>query len=165
MSIYSAYFPSVLVAQGILETNHGRSTLSVLHNNYFGIKAGSSWEGETVNMNTGEVFNGQSVTVAADFRKYRSIEDSISDRISWMQKTQRYAAVGNANTPEAQAQALYDAGYATDPNYANKLISLINQYDLKKFDKNRDDMKNLNLAIAVLLLSSAILTIYKTLKY
>ena len=165
MSIYSAYFPSVLIAQGILETDHGRSMLSTLHNNYFGIKAGSQWQGQTVNMNTGEVFGGQAVTVAADFRKYNSVEDSISDRINWMKKMPIYNLVGEARTPETQAQEIQNAGYATDPNYSNKLISLIEKYDLKQFDKNRNSMKNLNLAIAILLMASAALSIYKTVKY
>lgn len=165
MSESSAYFPSVLIAQGILESNYGKSSLAAIHNNHFGIKAGTSWTGDSVNMSTGEVFNGQSVTIKDDFRKYCCVELSIKDRINWMMRSSRYNNVKAATTPQAQAQAIQAAGYATDPDYANKLISIIDKYDLKQFDQNRDTMKNISLAISVLLIAAAILTMYKTLKY
>jgi flagellum-specific peptidoglycan hydrolase FlgJ len=161
----SAYFPSVLIAQGILESNYGKSSLSVIHNNFFGIKAGESWTGSTVNMSTGEVFNGQSVTIQDEFRVYKEPEQSIKDRINWMMNSSRYNGVKAATTPEAQAQAIQSASYATDPNYSSKLIALIDKYNLKQFDQNRDTMKNISIAISVLLIAAAALTIYKTVKY
>nr|WP_253916421.1 glucosaminidase domain-containing protein [Lentimicrobium sp. S6] len=165
MTENSAYFPSVLIAQGILESNYGRSRLSAIHHAYFGIKAGSQWKGKTVNLSTGEVINGNSVTITDDFRVYESPEQSIKDRINWMMDFDRYNEVEEAKTPEAQAIAIQNAGYATDPNYANKIINIIDSNNLKQFDKNRDIMKNISLAISILLLTAAALTMYKTLKY
>lgn len=165
MTENSAYFPSVLMAQGILETDYGRSILSNVHNAYFGIKAGSQWNGNSINLNTGEVINGESVIIQDNFRVYDSPEQSVKDRINWMMDFDRYNEVEEAKTPEAQAIAMQNAGYATDPNYANKLINIINRNNLKQFDKNRDIMKNISLAISILLLTAAALTMYKTLKY
>lgn len=165
MSENSVYFPSVLIAQAVLETSYGKSELSSKYHNYFGIKAGSSWKGHTVNMATGEVFDGESVTIQDDFRSYEDPDQSIKDRIDWMIRTDLYKEVGLANTPEAQAEAIQEAGYATDPNYSNKLINLIHRYDLKQFDQNRDLMKNISIAISILLLTAAALTMYKALKY
>lgn len=161
----SAYFPSVLIAQGILESNYGKSILSKNHNNYFGIKTGSSWKGDSVNMNTGEVFDNKEVIVNDAFRAYNNPESSIKNRIEWMMNEDRYSNVKEASTPNSQAQAIQNAGYATDPNYSNKLISIIEKYDLTKFDKNRNIMKNISIAVSVLLITAAALTMYKTLKY
>ncbi len=161
----SAYFPSVLIAQGILESSYGKSKLSAIHNNYFGIKAGSQWHGNTVDLNTGEVFNGESVIINDTFRVYSEPEMSIKDRINWMAKSERYNKVALANTPEDQANEIQNAGYATDPNYSDKLKSIIDKYKLKQFDKNKEKMKNISIAISVLLIAAAGLTMYKTLKY
>lgn len=161
----SDYFPSVLIAQAALETSYGNSDLSSTYHNYFGIKAGSTWKGETVNMSTGEVFNGQSVTIQDHFRAYSDPEQSIKDRINWMLEKDLYNQVKIALSPESQAAAIQEAGYATDPNYSNKLIHLIHRYDLKQFDKNRDVMKNLSIAISLLLITAAALTMYKAVKY
>lgn len=165
MAENSVYYPSVLIAQGILETNYGKSELSSKHHNYFGIKVGRSWKGDSVNMITGEVFNGQSVMIQDHFRSYTHPEQSIKDRITWMRETDLYNQVELKSTPEEQAKAIQEAGYATDPNYSNKIIQIINRYDLKQFDKNRDIMKNISIAISILLITAAALTMYKAIKY
>jgi len=165
MSENSVYLPSVLIAQAVLETSYGKSKLSADHHNYFGIKAGSTWKGETVNMSTGEVFNGQSVIIQDNFRSYLNPEQSIKDRINWMKDEDLYKQVELNHTAEDQARAIQQAGYATDPNYSNKIINLIDRYDLKQFDKNRDNMKNLSIAISILLITAAALTMYKAIKY
>lgn len=162
---FSAYFPSVIIAQGILEGNQGKSVLSSVYNNHFGIKTGSRWKGESVNLSTGEVVNGQNIIIQDNFRVYDNPEQSVGDRINWMMSTNRYNKVKEARTPELQAREIQNAGYATDPNYANKLINIIESKNLKQFDQNRDTMKNISLAISILLLVAAALTMYKTLKY
>ena len=58
MDDLGGFFKSVIIAQAAIESNWGRSSLSAKYNNYFGIKAGKSWKGKTVNMKTGEVFDG-----------------------------------------------------------------------------------------------------------
>ena len=72
----SGIFIETLLGQSILETSSGKSLLSSKYNNYFGIKANKAWKGRTVNMKTGEVFNGKSVTINSDFRVYDFIISS-----------------------------------------------------------------------------------------
>lgn len=134
-------FPSVMMAQAILESsdangNPGNSSLARLHNNYFGIKADKSWPGSKVIFKTREVVNGVDKYVDAFFRKYPSVQSGFTDRVNFLIKNSRYknAGVFTAPTPEAQAQALKLAGYATDPNYATILINLINKHNLKTLD-------------------------------
>jgi len=129
-------FPSVFLAQGILESNNGNSSLSKEAKNYFGIKADPSWAGMYVLKPTTEYVNGVPVSTSAKFRAYPSVLDGFQDRVNFLKKNTRYAKAGVfiAVTPEKQAEALQRAGYATDPEYSNLLIKLINQNNLKQFD-------------------------------
>lgn len=129
-------FPSVFMAQAILESNNGNSTLAFAHNNHFGIKADKSWKGKIAMMKTREVIGGKEVYVDAPFRKYDTPQASFMDRVMFLESMPRYtnAGVFTAKTPEAQAQALQKAGYATDPKYSELLIKLINQNSLKQYD-------------------------------
>lgn len=164
-TIGTGYFPSVIIAQAILESNYGTSRLARDYNNLFGIKAGTSWTGRTVDLETGEIFDSQAVLIFDAFRVYSNWDESIEDRISWMLATQRYAGVSVLGTPELQAREIQNSGYATDPNYADKLIQIIYDNDLVQYDKNKTIMKSINITISVLLLVVAILGIYKSLKY
>lgn len=134
-------FPSLMMAQFIIESsdkqgNPGNSSLFREYNNGFGIKADKSWKGKKVNLQTREVFDGKDVTIGDNFRVYPTVLEGFKDRISFLQQNARYknAGVFSAATPERQAQALKDAGYATDPNYANTLISIITKNNLKSLD-------------------------------
>ena len=135
--IGTAIFPSVKMAQMALETGWGRS---IPANNAFGIKASGAkspyWKGDVYNSKTKEVYNGKTVTITDGFRAYKSVQDSIADHNYFLETNPRYTRAGvfSAATPEDQARALKAAGYATDPNYAEKLISIINEYDLKTLD-------------------------------
>lgn len=131
-------FPSLMIAQAILESGEGKSGLSASYNNYFGIKAGGGWTGKTVTLPTREVLNGKSVTVQAAFRAYNSLLDGFKDRCKFLRDNPRYAKAGvfTAATPEAQAEAFQKAGYATDPQYAKLLCQIINgSGNLKQYDK------------------------------
>lgn len=130
----SPMFPSVRLAQNLLETG------GVIHswNNLGGIMVGSGkpnpwWDGSSVNKKTWEVENGVRVDTIANFRKYKSVYDFYKDQDRLFENT-RYERVRIAISPEEQAQALKLSGYATDPNYASKLINIFNQYSLKKYD-------------------------------
>lgn len=129
-------FPSVLMAQGLLESGYGESSLASLYNNHFGMKAGKSWLGMKVNMNTREVVAGQDETVGAYFRVYKNPADSFLDRNLNLMSGSVYwqSGVFSAPTPELQAYAIQKAGYASDPNYAQTLITLIDRYNLKSLD-------------------------------
>lgn len=127
------FFVSVTIAQAALESKWGRSVLSRTYNNYFGIKAGGSWKGRTVNMKTGEVFGGKNVTVKSDFRVYGSLEESIADRNALL-RTQRYKAVEAAPTPQRQAEAIRHAGYCTSTSYVLLLKKIIADNKLEQYD-------------------------------
>jgi flagellum-specific peptidoglycan hydrolase FlgJ len=135
-------FPSLMMAQAILESSDikgvpGNSTLSRIYNNHFGIKADKSWTGKKVSLITREVFDEKTVMIGDYFRVYDDAAQSFKDRIQFLKRNQRYTKAGvfSAKTPEEQADALKTAGYATDPNYASVLKSLINNLKLHELDK------------------------------
>ena len=123
-------FPETIIAAAATESNWGRSQLTLQANNFFGIKAGSSWKGPTVIFRTREEKNdGSSEYINAPFRKYISAKDCFRDYVIVITK-QRYvnAGVTTATTPQQQIAAIKKAGYATDSNYTNTLTSIVNQY-------------------------------------
>lgn len=134
-------FPSVKLAQAALETEWGKHVIGIA-NNMFGMKASGNytpfWRGDFVSANTKEDFGSGQVPVYAKFRKYRSLNDSILDHSYLLNTSPRYAPVRNARTPEEQCMQLQACGYATAQNYASSLISIINNNQLKEFDKKKD---------------------------
>lgn len=134
MDDLGGFFKSVIIAQAAIESNWGRSTLSAKYNNYFGIKAGKSWKGRTVNMKTGEVFNGKQVTISSNFRVYDSLSDSIRDR-NRLLRMPRYKAVEPSTTPRAQAEAIKAAGYCTATNYVQSIMATIAANNLTQYDE------------------------------
>jgi hypothetical protein len=128
---------SVTVAQAILESDWGRSLLAQNANNYFGIKAiGSLGSDGVVWMPTSEYdSDGNLYQTISPFRAYKSLTDSLSDHDRLLQLGARYAqAMKSANDPRGFAQALSEAGYSTDPIYADKLIQLMDAYNLYRLD-------------------------------
>jgi hypothetical protein len=129
---------SVTVAQAILESDWGRSRLTRQGNNLFGIKALGTASGPAgvVSLTTWEhTDSGGDVIVQAPFRAYYTLEQSIDDHGRFFIRNHRYAAaMAVASDPGAFARAIQDAGYATDPGYASKLIGLMDRYDLYRFD-------------------------------
>lgn len=134
MDDLGGFFKSVIIAQAAIESNWGRSILSAKFNNYFGIKASKSWKGKTANMKTGEVFNGQNVTINSNFRVYDSLADSIRDR-NRLLRMPRYKAVEPATTPQAQVEAIKAAGYCTATNYVSSIMATIAANNLTQYDK------------------------------
>jgi flagellar protein FlgJ len=130
-------FPSVSVAQTLLETG-GRIPA---WNNLVGYKVGSGkrtpyWDGRAVRKGTWEVYDGRTVQTAADFRAYDSIEHCLKDQaLLFLNNLGRYRPVVEAPDPESQARALRACGYATDPYYADKIISIRKTYGLAKYDE------------------------------
>ena len=124
--------PEVLVAQSALETGWGKfiskDANGQTSNNLFNIKAGKDWEGKRVSIETVEFRNGRAVKEQADFRAYDSLEDSLADYVSFLQTSPRYEkALEHAENPEVFIQLLHKAGYATDPNYSDKVTNIINR--------------------------------------
>ena len=126
--------PSLTLAQAILESGWGRSSLSAKYNNLFGIKAGSNWNGKTVNLKTGEQrSNGSRYTINADFRVYDNVADSIEDHALLLCKDRYKNVIASKNYKDA-CYAVKAAGYATSINYAKNLIRIIEQFGLNQWD-------------------------------
>ena len=128
---------SISIAQAILESDWGESELSAVYNNLYGMKGDDP--GNTVLLTTNEYYNGQWVTIQANFRVYGNWAESVQDHAllfvngtTW--DPNQYAPVLQANTYQEAAQALQDCGYATDPDYAAKLIAVIEQNALYEYD-------------------------------
>lgn len=130
-------FPSVTIAQAILETGWGTSDKATKCNNYFGVKASGTWTGQVLELPTKEFLNGEYVDTTASWRVYPTIEDSILDHGVFLQKP-NYTSKGvlSARNYAEQITAIHKGGYATDPAYTSKICTLINRLDLWKYDSN-----------------------------
>ncbi|HEX5047629.1 MAG TPA: flagellar assembly peptidoglycan hydrolase FlgJ [Gammaproteobacteria bacterium] len=121
--------PRLLLAQAALETGWGaaapRHADGTPSNNLFGIKAGSSWRGARVAQWTVEHEDGVATRKRADFRAYGDASDSFADYVRLIGSSPRYAAaLEQAHDPEGFARAVTAAGYASDPHYAEKWLSI-----------------------------------------
>lgn len=114
------------LGQGILESGYGKSELSSKYYNFFGIKAGKAWTGQTVTMRTREEVNGGSVYVNAPFRAYPSPESGFADHDKFLRENKRYAAAFQySNDPYKFLVEIKKAGYATDSGYVKKVWTVI----------------------------------------
>ncbi|MGX6993069.1 hypothetical protein CBF34_05030 [Vagococcus penaei] len=133
-------YASVMIAQSILESGYGQSTLSQAPNfNLFGIKG--QYQGQSVRMLTWEHYNGKNVQIYDNFRKYPSYAESFQDNARVLRTTSFYpgvyfyAGAWKSNTTSYRdATAALTGKYATDPNYNNKLNNLIQMYNLTQYD-------------------------------
>jgi flagellum-specific peptidoglycan hydrolase FlgJ len=128
---------SITMAQAILESDWGSSDLAAKYHNLFGIKGTGA---DSKELSTKEYVNGKWVVTKGRFKVYDSWDDSIADHTKLMlngtdTNNQNYQSVVNATTYQQAAVALQDAGYATDPDYASKLINVIKSYNLDKYDE------------------------------
>lgn len=137
--------PSLILAQGILETGGGTSELAREANNLFGIKKGTGWDGPVHAVVTSEYRKNDAgedeiYYITAEFRKYDSYEGAVIDLCdkyvngtTWESHNRYEAVIGNFDF-DAVTQAVKDAGYATDPNYPAKLRNIYEVYDLGQYD-------------------------------
>ncbi|SDL72559.1 flagellar protein FlgJ [Franzmannia pantelleriensis] len=120
----------LILAQAALETGWGRHEIPDARggnsHNLFGIKAGSRWQGETTDITTHEYFDGQRTRITDTFRVYDSFEEAFTDYARLIGDNPRYSGVVEAPNAEQAARALQQGGYATDPAYADKLVSIMN---------------------------------------
>lgn len=120
--------PEVLLAQAALETGWGRFVPrhpdGRSSHNVFAIKAGPDWTGERVQVATLEYEDGMAVRRHADFRAYGSYEEAFADYVRLLTTCPRYRAALGQGEVAAFAGALQEAGYATDPDYARKIVTL-----------------------------------------
>jgi len=122
---------SITLAQGMLESGYGRSTLAIKGNNHFGIKCHSDWTGAKIYHDDNK--KGEC------FRAYRSVEDSYRDHSEFLVNGSRYRELFKLSSTDYKnwAHGLKKAGYATDPNYAHLLIRKIEEYGLDAFDTGK----------------------------
>ncbi len=125
-------YPSVMIAQGILESSAGQSALAVNYNNIFGVKYTS---GSPVYLPTQEFLDGQMHNVVEPFQAYDSVAEACAAQARLLRGSFLYSGVWRENTSSYQdATAWLQGRYATDPNYASKLNALIAEYGLTAYD-------------------------------
>ncbi|MCD8293521.1 MAG: glucosaminidase domain-containing protein [Prevotellaceae bacterium] len=119
---------SITFAQGLLESGAGQSALARKSNNHFGIKCHNTWSGRKVYYD--DDAKGEC------FRAYSNVKDSYEDHSKFLKQGQRYAFLFKLKITDYKgwARGLKKAGYATDPSYANRLITIIEDYSLYKYD-------------------------------
>ncbi|MEO7977978.1 glucosaminidase domain-containing protein [Flavobacterium sp.] len=119
---------SIILAQGILESGAGKGDLAIEANNHFGIKCHKDWLGESVRHDDD--------SAQECFRKYREASESYRDHALFLVGKNRYATLFTYEKDDYKswAKGLRTAGYATDPNYPDKLISYIERYNLHQYD-------------------------------
>ncbi|MCM3454086.1 glycoside hydrolase family 73 protein [Heyndrickxia oleronia] len=146
---------SLIIAQAILESNWGKSTLAVKGKNIFGIKG--EYKGQSIILETTEYVNGKPVKVDKAFRKYPTWFESMVDLANLYNTGDsrgRYKKIIGETDYKKAAKEVKNSGYATDPNYANKIIEIIESNELTKYDSTelssiRDDSKNLNKEVPI----------------
>lgn len=119
---------SITLAQGILESGVGKSRLAVEANNHFGIKCHNDWTGETITHDDDRR--------RECFRKYDNAEESFIDHSQFLKSKARYSFLFELDRRDYKgwAKGLKQAGYATDKNYADRLVTLIEDLELYRFD-------------------------------
>ncbi len=121
---------SITLAQGLLESDAGRSTLAVKCNNHFGIKCHSGWTGR-------KMYHDDDARQEC-FRCYSDADDSYRDHSLFLVNGSRYQSLFKLSVTDYKgwAKGLKAAGYATSPTYADKLIEIIERYGLDRYDKS-----------------------------
>lgn len=130
--------PKALLAQAAIETGWGKH---MIHNtsgqnshNLFGIKADRRWQGDRAMVDTIEFEQGVAATKKAPFRMYDSFAESMQDYVGFVKQNPRYEeAIKQTQSPEDYFSELQKAGYATDPDYANKVISVFEGEQFKRY--------------------------------
>ena len=121
----------VILGQAALESGWGQREIKHpdgrTSHNLFGIKAGAGWKGQVVHVLTTEYEDGVAKKVTQPFRAYSSYEESFADYARLIGNSPRYETVAQARNEVEAARRIQNSGYATDPQYAQKLIGIMNQ--------------------------------------
>ena len=127
---------SIKLAQALHESQSGTSPLAQQANNHFGIKCKAWWTGETY-YHKDDDYNRRGELIESCFRSYASVVDSYLDHSDFLMYRERYQPLFDIPRTDykAWARKLQDLGYATDQKYADKLIRLIENYDLARLDQ------------------------------
>jgi len=128
--------PKAVAAQAALESDWGQSGLARVGNNLFGVKAGRSWRGPVLELPTWEVVDGHRIETVARFRRYEDFEAAVRDyvsiigRLDWYRDAREAARYGDPYGFLYGLEARGEPGWATDPDYARKVLALMRTYNL-----------------------------------
>ena len=128
-------YASFTIAEAALESGWGASELAREAFNLFGVKADKSWKGYTFSLPTKEFIQNQWVTVSALWRKYTNWQQCLVDHGNFLLDNPRYQPALNTTNVADFTQAIAAAGYATDPQYSQKIMEIINFHNLTQFDR------------------------------
>lgn len=139
--IYGIEVHSPIIAQAILESGWGRSSLASKYHNYFGLKCGSAWKGDSVNMATKEEYKvGKLTNIRDNFRVYDSMEAGVKGYFEFI-NISRYANLKGVKSPEEYVKRIKADGYATSSKYVDNIMRVIRDNNLTRFDGNGEDNK------------------------
>ena len=127
---------SPIIAQAILESGHGESSLGKIYHNYFGLKCGTLWTGKSVNLRTGEEYTpGTYTTISANFRVYDNMEEGVEGYFIFLFKNRtRYNNLIGETDPYEYLVKIKEDGYATSSKYVQNVYNVIKSYNLTRFD-------------------------------
>lgn len=132
--LYGIEVHSPIIAQAILESGWGKSSLASEYHNYFGLKCGGAWKGKSVNMATQEEYTAGVMTDIRDnFRVFDSMEDGVKGYFDFINYS-RYANLKGVKDPEEYCRLIKADGYATSGRYVDSLLRVIRENNLTRFD-------------------------------
>ena len=139
--VYGIEVHSPIIAQAIVESGWGRSSLASKYHNYFGLKCGGAWKGKSVNMATKEEYKvGTLTNIRDNFRVYDSMEDGVKGYFDFI-NTRRYANLKGVRSPEEYCRRIKADGYATSSTYVDTLLRVIRDNNLTRFDTDVENPK------------------------
>ena len=131
---YGIKIHSPIIAQAILESGWGKSTLASKYHNYFGLKCGGAWTGKSVNMQTSEEYEvGVHTQIRDNFRVFDSMEDGVKGYFDFINYS-RYANLKGVTDWEKYIELIKADGYATSSQYVNSLKRVVRENNLTRFD-------------------------------
>lgn len=126
---------SPVIGQAILESGWSKSLLAKIYHNYFGLKCGSRWTGKSVNLQTKEEYKaGTKTTIKANFRVYGSMREGVKGYFEFLELP-RYSNLKGVTDPETYLKRIKADGYATSSDYAEDVLSVVDRYGLRKYDR------------------------------
>ena len=133
---YGIMVHSPIIAQAILESGWGRSTLASEYNNYVGLKCGGAWNGKSVTMATQEEYEvGVMTDIRDNFRVFDSMEDGVKGYFDFINYS-RYSNLKGVTDPEEYCRLIKEDGYATSSTYVDSLMRVIYDNNLTRFDND-----------------------------
>ena len=139
--VYGIEVHSPIIAQAIVESGWGKSSLASKYHNYFGLKCGGAWKGKSVNMATKEEYKvGTLTNIRDNFRVYDSMEDGVKGYFDFINYS-RYANLKGVKDPEEYCRRIKADGYATSSKYVDTLLRVIRDNNLTRFDTDVEKPK------------------------